>query len=98
MLEGSSGYGVGSLTLDTSMYLTFEQWNAFVSLIDKAEFWTMENTNGDMGYDGATWLLEGVKRSEYKWVERWSPSNSFRQACEYLISTAPLNIDSNNIY
>jgi hypothetical protein len=86
--------------IDTTVDLPKENWDQFISLVDKAEFWKMANTMDAFGFDGATWLLEAVDNQKFHWAERWSPGveSPFGIACQYLVSLAPIKINSSDIY
>jgi hypothetical protein len=100
VLDGLGGYELGKISLDTTINVSKEKWNTFISLVQNAGFWNMPNTNiGLGGTDGAIWLLEGIQDKHYHWVERWSPHKSdFAKACQYLISISPIKIEEKNIY
>lgn len=100
VLKGQGGYSIPEIAEDTTVNLSKEKWDKFISEVEKADFWDMQNNNYDFGFDGATWLLEGVQSKTYHWVERWSPggNSSFGKACQYLVSIAPIKINPKNIY
>jgi len=100
VLAGKGGYSIGQLVIDTTVYLAQENWEAFIFLLNKAEFWKMPNNNYEFGFDGATWLLEGIQSEKYHWVSRWSPGEKshFGMACQYLVSISPIPIDPKRIY
>jgi hypothetical protein len=39
----------------------------------RASFWTLDIRDDRIGFDGATWTIEGRRRDIYHVVERWSP-------------------------
>jgi len=82
-----------------SLPVSTEALTYFNSLIEKANFWEMNNTRISGAYhDGAGWLLEGKKGRNYNMVYRNSPSKDtdldFRTACLFLIR---LTKDSDNL-
>jgi hypothetical protein len=38
-----------------------------------SQFWSLPSKNGKTGFDGATWILEGIKDEKYHYTKRWSP-------------------------
>jgi hypothetical protein len=99
-LTGKSGYSIGRIAVDTTVYLTKEKWDVFISLLDSAKFWEISNNSYEMGFDGATWLLEGFQNQKYHWASRWSPGKTshFGMACQYLVSVSPIKVDQQKIY
>lgn len=101
-LSGQGGYSIGQIAFDSTVYLTAEKWDVFISLLHETKFWEMPSTNYDdiFGLDGATWLMEGNKNKKYHWIARWSPgkNSSFGKACQYLVSVSPIAIDPQQIY
>jgi hypothetical protein len=66
--------------------LSEEEWGHFVGLLEKSGFWAMPTREGDIGLDGASFLLEGQKDGRYHVVCRWSPTDgNFLDACGYLL-------------
>ena len=43
------------------------------SFLNGAQFWTLPSEEKTAGFDGATWILEGIKDGQYHYTERWSP-------------------------
>lgn len=68
--------------------LSVDEVNHWLSLLEAVDFWKMSTFDEEMGVDGATWLLEGVRDGKHHVVERWSPRrrDAYRRACMYLLS------------
>ncbi len=99
-LDGLGDY-VGSeyvlpktLAVNQSRPLTESEWNSFVDLLNKADYWQMVKKEGATGTDGATWLMEGIRNRQYHAVERWSPREGYyREASIYLIKISGIKVD-----
>ena len=74
------------IAIDTTSELSFDQWKTFKSLVQNCNFWTLNSKQQSTGLDGAEWILEGQTQKHYKFVDRWSPNNSFAECCKYLIN------------
>lgn len=54
--------------------LSLEDWNDFEKLIKEANFWNLyPKDTGEPADDGSSWLLEGHKENQYRFVHRRSP-------------------------
>lgn len=73
------------IALDTTYILTTQQWNNFVTLVDSCKFWELEPLKRELGLDGAEWILEAQQSEKYHYVVRWSPADTYRRCCVYLI-------------
>ena len=102
-LSGAGGYEPGTIAIERTVALGDDEWNAFLKLIDEADYWALPTRNeGVMGFDGAQWILEGVKDGRYHVVDRWSPNKNyspsndlkFRDACLYLLELSGLHVIS----
>jgi hypothetical protein len=75
--SGSAGFPHtgGKVIENTSRALSREQVQSFLTRLDRSEFWSVpSHIKGDQtGTDGSEWIIEGVKRSNYHVVARWSP-------------------------
>lgn len=74
------------IKLNKTTILTKKEWNHFLKLLEENKFWEMPpEVKGPPGCDGAQWVLEGHTEDNYWFVDRWSPDDSIRYCCEYLI-------------
>jgi hypothetical protein len=95
-LSGAGGYEPGNLILAEQRRLAPAEWDAFTRLLRHSCYWELptENTE-EIGFDGAQWILEGVRGGRYHIVDRWTPtSGSFREACLYALKLSRLEIDT----
>lgn len=93
-LDGAGGYQPGKPFRSGEFEIYENEWNEFLALLDKADFWKMSSENEDLGPDGAQWILEGVKESRYHVVDRWSPrKGEYREACIYLLKLSGVDVD-----
>ena len=102
ILNGTSGNEAGKLVTDTSFLITKDQWNEFVNKTDQIDFWKLNSVVNDEGKDGAEWILEGRRKGQYHFVNRWYPEGmrdkEFRECCGLLMKIAKLNLASHEIY
>lgn len=75
-----------------------EQVQKFLTLLQKADFWTLKaepiNDKNRYAVDGTQWVLEGARNHSYHVVERFSPKETdYKQVCSHLISLSPLKLD-----
>ena len=84
------------LRMNNSRPLRADEWDRFLSLLDRAQFWSLPTVDGrPMANDGASWLLEGTRASNYRVVDRQSPMDGlYREACLYLLTLSQLKIDA----
>lgn len=92
--NGAGGYKPGEVVRAKVEPLTEEEWCNFIKLLDKSDYWKMPAVLNERGYDGAEWILEGVKDERYHFVTRWSPKNGdYREACIYLLKLSGVDVD-----
>jgi len=84
------------LAINRSRSLTVAEWNGFIARLERAHFWSLPAVdNGPMAEDGAEWLLEGAKESQYHVIARQSPaSGDYYQACLLLLQLSELKVDA----
>jgi hypothetical protein len=75
MTSGKGGYEPGHLLQNETHALTSEQTNWFLGKIESLNFWKLPSIQGDVGPDGAQWIIEGVKDGKYHIVDRQSPQD-----------------------
>ena len=93
----------GILIMNTKKKINIEYWEEYLTRLDKINYWKMEareKVKIEKGTifvqtDGSHWILEGLKKGQYHFVERWGPdqSNIFRKCCEYLLELSDLKIE-----
>jgi hypothetical protein len=83
-----------------SLFINQENWEGFISYINKIDFWNMRNLGEFRGMDGSEWVLEGSCKKSYNVVWRYSPddSSSYYKTCRFLINLTGLKIDEDRIY
>lgn len=94
-LSGAGGYEPGRMILTEQRRLSQDEWDAFMRLLEYSCYWEQPTEDSeDAGFDGAQWILEGVRNGRYHVVDRWTPtSGSFREACLYMLKLSRLKID-----
>ena len=102
VLSGQGGYKPGHLTQNRTLKISKDSVDYFLELLNKAQFWTAptEQEADGVGCDGAQWIMEGVKTSQYHVVDRWSPKEGpYRKAALFLaINLGGLNPRYNDVY
>jgi hypothetical protein len=98
--SGAGGYSPGVLKINKIKQIQKNDFETFIGLLDTISFWEMPSNEKNYGCDGAVWLLEGYKDSNYQIVNRWSPNknDSFREACFYLLNLSEIDIKKSEIY
>ncbi|MCB0739049.1 MAG: hypothetical protein KDC92_16185 [Bacteroidetes bacterium] len=63
-----------SIIKQTTTILNSIQIENVNRFLNGAQFWDLPSQDPkSLGFDGATWLLEGIKKGKYHYTERWSP-------------------------
>jgi len=96
--DGKGGYIPGNLIESKMRFLREIEWNKFQSLLLALDYWDIQSIDpNERGYDGSSWLLEGLKSENYHIAERWGGGDStYYNCCKYLIELTDLEI--NNMY
>lgn len=83
------------LAVNSSHPVSADEWNGFLSLLERASFWSLPTVDGGpMANDGAAWLLEGTNGAKYHVVDRQSPqTGDYHEACIYLLKISGLKVD-----
>jgi hypothetical protein len=116
-LDGQGGYKPGKIIHDVTRELKKEEWEEINKFLNDCDFWNMptkesrekvlENgtTERWVMYDGAQWIVEGMKGPKYHLVDRQSPNDDkqrklgkYRELGLFLIKLSGLDIEENNIY
>ena len=94
--SGAGGYEPGHILINQTRKLERAEWDAFVSRLDDLCYWNLPTTDPEgQGFDGAQWILEGVRGDRYHIVDRWTPqSGSYREACLYALKLAGFKVDA----
>jgi hypothetical protein len=89
--DGRGGYGAGRPSDTISRELDSSGWNSLAACIQSADFWQMPLDEERSGFDGAEWIVEGLRGGEYRVISRWSPgSGSFHDLGRCFIRLARL--------
>jgi hypothetical protein len=63
-----------------------------------AHFWELDAIDQSVGFDGATWQIEGRRGGTYHSVQRWSPSGTIRDLGRLFFSLAGKPLASVKLY
>lgn len=98
----TQGYPLNIIDYTTTKEVGLKEWNEFERLMQQADFWNLPiDLKTEDGDDGATWLLEGHKENQYRFIERWCPdySNIELYNCgKFLIKLDDPTINEKDIY
>jgi hypothetical protein len=72
-LQATHGRGFIGSKVETDIQLSRDNWRRLQDALIRASFWTLDIRDDRIGFDGATWTIEGRRRDIYHVVERWSP-------------------------
>ncbi len=100
-LSGAGGYAPGGVAKRIERSLSRADWKALVAVLRKSDFWTMptQPTPRAVGFDGAQWILEGRRRTEYHVVDRFSPGEgAYRDAGLTFLKLAGLLVAGERLY
>jgi hypothetical protein len=91
-LSGQGGYDPGTINQHRERVLSKADVARIEAALAAMKFDTTD-TEGDMGNDGAQWVLERAQAGKYRLVERWSPDDTkkdpaFLAACNVFIDLA----------
>lgn len=97
-LDGAGGYEPGKVLRSIEIDLKPEDFDKFLKHLKQSNYWNLPTeSREDAGFDGAQWILEGVRDGRYHIVDRWSPqSGEYRQACIYLLKLSGIDTDRLN--
>lgn len=87
--------------VDMRRPMTELQWATFQKLLDQVCYWQLPTHGGELGNDGAQWILEAQVVGRYHVVDRWTPDkDGYRAVCTYLLAISDLSIDlsSDEVY
>jgi hypothetical protein len=74
--SGAGGYDPGVMTVNKTVPLSKTQTETILAGLEQIKFWAMASHFESFGADGAQWIVEGVKDTQYHVVDRWSPDGS----------------------
>lgn len=95
VLSGAGGYEPGVAVERVTRKLTDAEWRSIDEGAERIGFWELEHEI-DLGFDGSSWLLEGVRGDNYWCFEQWSPESGpgdgFRRLCLAMVALSGLKI------
>ncbi len=97
--SGAGGYETGVVTWNESVEIPKAQVQQFISLSQKAAFWTSPTGGLGGGTDGAQWIMEGVHSGVYHVVDKWSPEKTdYASMCLFLLNLSKIQVEAKDIY
>jgi hypothetical protein len=70
-LSGNAGFELGKLVEERNIELSGEDSKRLEDLIQNLKFPGMPTDDGVLGFDGDSWILEGISNGKYHVVRRW---------------------------
>ena len=104
-LGGQAGFQVGDLVEQKDFCLTQTDSRVLDDLIQKVNLFGMLSDDGVMGLDGDRWVMEGVSKGRYHFVERWCATDydptkrgllNFDALCKFLVDKSKLSARPTN--
>lgn len=90
-LDGAGGYEPGKISRRVQRQLSTEEWKGLSEALKATDFWNMPGQSGDLGLDGAQWIMEGRSGHDYHVVDRWMPpAGAYRELCLMLVKFSGL--------
>ena len=75
--NGQGGYEPGRVVINKATQIDKEETQILLATLVRIKFWGAQtNETGLGGFDGARWIIEGVKNGKYHVVDRWAVANS----------------------
>lgn len=98
--SGSGGYEPGKLIIDKQKLISKENWDEFMKRLSQIDFWNLNTHEKNWGMDGAQWILEGKKPTQYHIVDRWTPNekSDYYECCSFLIDLTDFEIKAQAKY
>jgi hypothetical protein len=92
-LSGAGGYDPGKIMLDSAFHASIGQWQEFKSILEESKFWGKRYAEGEIGFDGSQWILEGSLSGRYNFLDEWTPrgKSTVRELCEYLSNLSEIH-------
>jgi hypothetical protein len=89
-LSGAGGYKPGKVVKSLDRTLTIEEASEFEAMMARTRVLSLPPRECEgLGLDGAQWLIEGVDRSGYHFVDRWTPkTGKVREVGDFLLKLA----------
>ena len=74
--DGAGGFAPGKLIENRTEHIPKARTKFFLEEIDELKYWKLPlRDQSQDGTDGSQWVLEGIRRGQYKIVDRWSPES-----------------------
>lgn len=90
--NGAGGYETGKPSLTKSRELSSEEWARLTKVIRAGNFWDLPSASvGELGFDGAQWVLEANQSGQYHVVDRWG-GGEIREMCLVLLRLTGMRV------
>jgi hypothetical protein len=81
----------GKVNEEHSRALTKFEWRDFTDLLNQKSYWELSPTANEMSpYDGAVWLIDGLRSKQFHSVRRRIPNEDYAEICQHLIRLSGL--------
>src|SRR5262245_21069378 len=90
ILDGDGGYDPGHASRRVAKTLSRDQWQAVIAGLEGVQFWQMATQSGEIGLDGARWIVEARRGGRYHIVDRWSGNHGLESIGRLFLDLAGL--------
>jgi hypothetical protein len=98
-MTGAGGYSPGVIANSQTREVRNDEVMRFQALLHAIDYWSMPTQDSDVGLDGASWILKGVRDGQYHVVTRWSPeTGAYRETCWYLLRLSKIEVKPEEAY
>ena len=73
-LSGEGGYEPGKVAREVTRSLSATEIAKLGTILSRTKVLEQRATDCDSGLDGSQWIVEGVNRDGYRFINRWSPA------------------------
>jgi hypothetical protein len=92
-LDGAGGYEPGKVVMNKRVPISQKEWDHLKTLIRRAGIWSMPTRIMDLGFDGESFIVEGVEDGKYHLIFRWTPTpGALREVCRYMLDLTGLDL------
>jgi len=100
-LSGAGGYAPGAIVSKVEKSLGAADWQTLMTALAGIDFWRMPTLplQDPSGLDGAQWIVEGRRGSDYHVVDRWTPrEGAYRDAGLAFLKLAGIDVPAAELY
>ena len=98
--KGAGGYSPEGIKKSKRKRVSMKNYRTLLHLLEKLDFWKVQNQATIPGSDGSKWILEGSTLELYSMCYKSNRVNisSFNEVCYHLMKISGLRIKKKNLY